>query len=178
MELDFNMKCTKIDDLVLIKSFSAQDLRGTFNKFWMHSSDTAFAEVDFKEAYYSRSKKNVIRGMHFQSPPYDHDKLVVCLQGSVIDVILDLRKNSNTYLEHRSFKLDPGSNDAVFIPKGYAHGFKALSDETLMLYMVSSEYNPKYDSGILYSSFGFDWGEIDVGLISERDKGFPLLKDY
>lgn len=162
------------DDLVLIKSTFHRDTRGDFKKYWsLKDMKIAGESQHFKEFYLSTSKKNVIRGMHFQTGRWAHDKLVLCIEGAVDDVVIDLRKESKTYGKVYSFKLSPGDWDALFIPKGFAHGFKSLKDNTVMLYHVTTEYAQENDTGVLFSSIGFDWGEVDFDLISERDKNLP-----
>lgn len=155
-----------------------QDFRGRFVKIY---NEDCFSErgieCEFKEHYYSVSNKNVIRGMHFQLPPYDHNKLVYVINGSAIDVILDLRKSSKTYKKHICVKLSSTNGLAMYIPKGCAHGFKALESETTMIYNVSSVYDNSTDSGVLWDSFGFDW-KCENPIISDRDKKFCRLDDF
>ena len=95
--------------------------------------------------------------MHFQLPPHDHEKLVYVPKGSVLDVIIDLRKKSKTYKQHICVKLSDKNKKSIFIPKGLAHGFKSMKDGTVTIYNVTSEYSADFDSGIKFDSFGFDW---------------------
>ena len=115
--------------------------------------------------------------MHFQLPPHQHSKIVFCPRGAILDVIVDLRKGSNTYGHCRFAKLSAENHQAFYIPEGFAHGFKALTEDALTYYLVSSEYSPEHDTGIRYDSIGFDW-EVDAPLISTRDLSFLLLKDF
>lgn len=169
---------TKLEGVYIINNFKAIDDRGlfvkTFNKKQFQEDKINF---EIRESYYSISNKNVIRGMHFQSPPYDHEKLVYVPKGSILDVVLDLRKNSKTYKQHISINLSENNKKSIFIPKGLAHGFKSLEDGTITLYNVSSEYNTDSDKGVKFDSFGFDWNSEDV-VISKRDKEFESLNSY
>ena len=157
---------------------SSQDSRGAFVKSF---SETKLkdAGIDFtlRESYFSFSKKDVIRGMHFQLPPHQHSKIVFCQQGAILDVIVDLRKDSPTYKQYFTHELSDKNNKALFIPEGFAHGFKSLTDDALTYYLVSSEYNKKYDTGIRYDSIGLDW-EVSSPIISERDLSFVATRDF
>ena len=126
----------------------------------------------FREQYYSRSRANVLRGMHFQLPPYDHDKLVYCVAGRALDVILDLRRDSETYGQVVSLQLDELKGNGAYVPRGCAHGFLSLEDDTILFYNLTAEYSPAHDTGILWNTFGFDWPASDP-VLSERDSGFP-----
>ncbi len=155
-----------------------QDNRGVFIKTF---HDTTFREagIDFelKESYFSLSKKDVIRGMHFQTYPHQHAKIVFCPQGAILDVMLDLRKQSNTYGQFFAQELSAENHKAFFIPAGFAHGFKALTDDAITFYLVSSEYQQQHDTGIRFDSFGMKWG-VDEPLASERDKSFEGWRDF
>ena len=169
---------TALDGVYVINNFNASDDRGLFVKTF---SKTSFQKnnlnFEIRESYYSISNKNVIRGMHFQSPPYDHEKLVYVVKGSILDVIVDLRKKSKTYKQHISINLSEDNRKSVFIPKGFAHGFKSEKEGTITVYNVATEYNPDFDKGIKFDSFGFNWGSIDI-VMSNRDKGFPILDSF
>ena len=163
---------TKISGLKILEPRVFEDSRGKFIKTF---NDDFFKEhgldIEIKESYYSISHKDVFRGMHFQTPPYDHLKLVYVPYGKIIDVVLDIRKNSPTYGE--SFEVELSSENAkiLIIPKGLAHGFKSLEDNTNVTYMQTSGYSPEYDAGIKFDSFGYDWDLIEAKM-SERDLGF------
>ena len=155
-----------------------EDARGSFTKVY---HEAAFRELglatDFREEYYSVSKKDVLRGLHFQLPPADHEKLVWCMSGEVLDVVLDLRRASATYGEHRCFTLTGGSGMMRYIPRGMAHGFLTRSEEAVMVYKVTSVYAPDFDVGIRWDTAGIDWG-VSSPLLSERDQGFVSLADF
>lgn len=153
-----------------------QDARGDFVKIF-HVKDFLVNGIDLcaAELFYSRSKRNVIRGMHFQSPPDDHAKLVTVFSGRVLDVVLDIRRSSSTYGGCASFELSRERPQAVFIPRGCAHGFLSLTDDAGMIYMTTSVHESLSDQGIRWDSFGFEWPVMYPDL-SERDKALPPLQ--
>jgi dTDP-4-dehydrorhamnose 3,5-epimerase len=144
------------------------DERGAFIKnFQKKIFETAGLECDFQEAFYSVSKKGVIRGMHFQVPPFDNAKLVYVVEGSILDVVLDLRRGSPTY----------GNFVNAELGRGLAHGFLANSRQATVMYLQTSSYSPECDTGIRWDSFGFNW-DIDAPIISNRDRSFKSFKDF
>jgi dTDP-4-dehydrorhamnose 3,5-epimerase len=154
------------------------DERGYFVKSMIASQLNAQGlRADFVEQYYSTSKVGVIRGMHFQKPPREHAKLVYCAAGGVIDVILDLRKRSPTFGVALPLTLTAALGQALYIAAGVAHGFMSTEEPALIVYNVTSEYAPEYDSGIRWDSFGFVWG-LETPVISERDRNLPLLSEF
>lgn len=154
------------------------DMRGRFVKIFHGPSYAALGlETNFAEEYYSVSHKNVIRGLHFQVPPMDHVKMVYCLEGHALDVVLDLRVGSPTYGQFEMFELNSSNSSSIYIPKGMAHGFCALSENTTMVYKVSTAYSPAHDAGILWNSAGIQWPTTDV-VMSKRDHGFPTLAQF
>lgn len=161
-----------------VHPFFAEDERGTFVKTF---HEERFAELglptDWREEYYSYSRKGVIRGMHFQTPPHDHEKLVYCMHGRVLDVVVDLRKESSTYGLHVALELDSALGHGLLIPKGMAHGFLALTEKVLMAYKVTTVYSPTNDAGIRWNSFGLDWG-VDQPIVSARDRDHPEFANF
>lgn len=123
----------------------------------------------FAEEYYSISKKGVLRGLHFQLPPQDHIKLVYCISGSVFDVILDLRVGSPTYGKTASFELSAENRKILYVTKGMAHGFYALSDAATLMYKSDTVYSPEHDAGILWTSANIDWPNTNP-IVSDKDK--------
>ena len=115
--------------------------------------------------------------MHFQLPPYQHAKIVFCPHGAILDVIIDLRKDSPTYKQYFHQELSEKNHKAFFIPEGFAHGFKALTENAMTYYLVSSEYHKESDTGIRYDSFGFDW-DVKSPIISPRDLSFSSLENF
>lgn len=137
---------TKIKECLIYSFPSSEDKRGKFKKLFSKVlSDQFRKKFQIKEVYMTLSQKNVIRGMHFQAPPYDQDKLVTCNNGSVLDVFLDIRKGSKTFGQYDSLQLNHDDNCVLFLPKGIAHGFKSLENDTELLYMVTSDYCSEYD---------------------------------
>lgn len=172
-----NFESLEIGGVYLVHNFFTEDNRGSFVKTY-HAD--AFKQIGlnehFKESYYSTSKKNVLRGMHFQTPPYDHEKLVYVTEGSILDVILDLRLKSKTYGKHVSVQLNAFEN-SVFIPKGCAHGFLTLSQNATVVYNVTTVYNKDADAGILWNSFGMKW-DVQNPILSNRDMSFEQFSNY
>lgn len=131
---------------------------------------------EIREEFFTISRRNVIRGMHFQAPPHAYDKLVHCVRGAVLDVLLDLRKGPH-FGRLATADLSADNQSAIYIPKGIAHGFASLSDETQMLYKTSEMHAPAADFGIRWDSFGFEWG-ITEPIISARDLQHAALADF
>lgn len=169
---------TSIKGIYVIELINHKDDRGNFVKtFHADTFEEMGLTLEFKESYYSTSMKGVIRGMHFQLPPYDHDKLVYTVQGNVLDVLLDLRKDSGTYGQTVSVELSDDDPKAVFIPKGIAHGFTSLSDAGTLIYNVTTMHHRESDIGILWNSFGYQW-PVENPIISSRDQSFVTLDNF
>jgi dTDP-4-dehydrorhamnose 3,5-epimerase len=165
------MKVTqsKLQGCYFLQSDIYKDCRGLFNKTYNHDIfKQENINLNIKEQFYTVSDKDVLRGMHFQLPPYQHNKLVNCLSGSILDVVVDLRKSSSTYAEFDFFELKGNDGSAVYIPSGMAHGFLSLEDNSGVLYNTSKVYNMAADKGVHWNSFGFDW-KCKSPIISERD---------
>jgi len=169
---------TLLNGVFIVEQDVNKDIRGSLVKnYHRESFEKAGLEADFKESYYTRSKEDVIRGMHFQIPPHDHCKLVTVIQGTIVDVILDLRENSSTFKHYIAIELSRENRKSIYIPRGCAHGFGVLSDTAVAFYMVTTQYAPDHDSGIRFDSFGYKW-EINQPILSERDKSFRGLEEY
>lgn len=162
----------------LLEPRNFSDRRGAFIKTY-HESAWHEAGISFsmKEEYYSISRQGVLRGMHFQSPPEDHTKMVYCPSGRVLDVLLDLRLNSPTFGQSVAMELSAETRMILMIPAGIAHGFLSLEEQSIMVYKTSTMHSPAHDAGIRWDSFGFDWGP-DVPVLSDRDAAFPALADF
>ena len=168
---------TKISGVFEVDLFHAEDERGSFTKTYQKSVLEEHQLVsNFEESFFSTNKKGVIRGMHFQYPPHDHAKLVYASSGRILDVILDIRKNSPTYGQWAEIEISAENHKAVYMPTGMAHGFCCLTEAT-MIYLTSTEYNATSESGILWSSFKMKWSEQNP-IISKRDLEFSLLSDF
>jgi dTDP-4-dehydrorhamnose 3,5-epimerase len=131
-------------------------------------------EVNFTEEYYTFSHQNVLRGLHFQIPPKHHTKLVYCVLGEVLDVVVDLRKGSPTYGKYALYQLSSKKGNMIYIPPGMAHGFYVVSESAILMYKVSEVYSPEHDSGIYWGSVGIPWPNLEL-IISERDRQLPNL---
>lgn len=155
-----------------------KDHRGRFVKPY-HSDQFREAGIgfDIAEEYYSVSKKNVLRGLHFQLPPMATIKVVTCLSGAIYDVVVDLRTDSPTFGKHFSIELTEEKGNVLYIPEGLAHGFCALSDESLVLYICSRVYSQEHDSGIRWDSAGIRWPVPDP-LVSEKDRGLIPFGEF
>ncbi|NYS59720.1 dTDP-4-dehydrorhamnose 3,5-epimerase [Vreelandella salicampi] len=167
---------TFLPEVYLLDNFFHKDDRGYFVKIF---NKQIFKEnklnAEFKESFYSISEKNVIRGMHFQTPPMDHEKLVYVISGSILDVVIDVRKSSPTYGKSIAFDLNEKNKRSLYIGRGFAHGFLTKSKTAIVGYMTTSLYSKEHDTGIKWDSFGFDWGISDP-IISQRDANFENLE--
>lgn len=167
-----------IDGVHLLKPTEFVDNRGdfvkTFHKTSFYNLGLHFEPV---EEFFSTSRKNVIRGFHFQLPPDSHDKLVYCVKGKVLDVVLDLRKKSDTYGKAIGVELSAQNKYLLYIPVGFGHGFLSLEDESVMIYKTSTVHSPKNDFGIKWNSVDFEWGNIDP-IVSKRDDSFITFNNF
>lgn len=169
---------TAIEGLYVLHTDTFKDNRGSFMKLFNRDF---FAEyglaTDFSEFYYSVNKKNVVRGMHFQTPPADHVKMVYVSKGRMMDAVVDIRKDSATYGQVFTRELDVEKGEYLYIPKGLAHGFVSLEDDTIVNYAQTSCYDREHDCGIDSMSVGINWG-VEKPIRSGRDLTFPALKDF
>jgi len=174
----FAVEECRIPGLRLLKPRLAADRRGKFVKI-MHADFFAAhgMRTDFREQYYSVSTERVLRGFHFQVPPMEHAKLVTCLSGRVMDVVVDIRRDSPRYGEHEVFDLSEDHGAIVYIPSGCAHGFLTLSAAATLLYDVTSVYASECDRGIRWDSLGVAWPVRDP-IISPRDAGFAGFAEF
>lgn len=164
----------------LIKRDIPSDKRGYFSRivdvdeFKQRGINSDFVQISASKNY----KKGTIRGMHMQVAPSEEEKLVCCVEGEVFDVCLDLRKDSETYLKYCSVTLSSENGVSFYIPKGCAHGFISLKDNSQLIYFMTSEYNPRCERGYRYndSAFGIEW-PIEPSVISEKDSLWPLISD-
>lgn len=165
----------------ILRPFVFEDARGNFVKPF-HEGQLAShgIAINVREEFFSTSGAGVIRGMHFQVPPHAHNKLVYCISGKVIDVLLDLRKDSPTHGQSTSFELSATNRHIVFIPIGFAHGFISVEENACLVYKTDAVHAPDSDRGILWNSFGFGWplAEGYEPPISARDQGHPSFADF
>ena len=156
----------------------SRDERGAFVKtfhqevFQRHNLTT-----DWREEFYSVSSHGVLRGLHFQLPPHEHDKLVYCTAGAVLDAALDLRLGSPSYGCHILLELSAEAGNMLYLPRGLAHGFCVQSDSATLVYKVSSIHAPEHDTGILWNSAGIPWPDHNPRL-SRRDARFATLANF
>lgn len=174
------MKKTNIKIFKNVKVFSIvqnQDKRGYLTKFFgndisNHIKKTLKKKFTISEILISSSKKNVLRGMHFQKKPLSYDKIVFLIEGKITDVLLDLRKNSMTFGKSKKIILNSRKKNLIFIPSGIAHGFHVKSNKALVGYLLNKPYKKSLDTGVKYDSFNFQWN-IKKKIISPRDLGLP-----
>ena len=165
----------------ILRPFVFEDARGNFVKPFHEGQLAAHGiSIQVREEFFSISAAGVLRGMHFQIPPHAHQKLVYCITGRVLDVLLDLRKNSPTFGQAASFELSAANRHIVHIPVGFAHGFLSLEDNSCLVYKTDAVHAPESDRGILWNSFGFEWpmppGKTPE--ISARDISHPTLAQF
>lgn len=169
---------TPIEGLLILQTENHEDNRGSFQKLFNYDF---FAEhglaTNFKEFYYSLNHKNVVRGMHFQTPPAEHVKLVYVSFGRIMDAVVDLRKDSATYGKVFTIEMIADQGRYLYIPAGFAHGFVSLEDNTIVNYAQTSCYDREHDCGVDSMSVGIDWG-VDEPIRSGRDLSFPKLEDF
>lgn len=169
---------TKIKDLYIIEPEPIQDNRGKFYRI--------FCEEELKEIGHTKKivqlnqsftkKKGAVRGMHFQNPPKAEIKIVKCINGSVFDVAIDLRKKSQTFLQWHSEILSFKNKKMLYVPEGFAHGFQALEDNVELIYFVTEFYSPKSEGGVRYNDpkINLKW-PLEVSNLSDKDKNWPLI---
>lgn len=173
-----NFLSTNFEGVYLIENKILKDNRGEFQKLFQKSLFMEKGlEINIDEHFFSVSQRGVIRGMHFQLPPHAQSKLVYVLIGKIIDVIIDIRKNSKTFMQYLAIELSSDNRKAFFIPEGFAHGFQSLEENTVMVYSQSEEFNCKSDCGISPLSFNMDW-PIENCIISDKDKNLISLEDF
>lgn len=160
-----------------VPKFLSEDERGRFEKFFSESRETEISGLTWVENFSSVSVTDTIRGLHLQSPPFDHYRLVSCLEGEIRDVCVDLRVGSPTESNIFSEVLTWRSDHSLLVPPGVAHGFAVLSGPARVLYFSTTSYRPSHDTGVLWSSIDLDW-EIDQPLVSPRDQQLPSVEDF
>jgi dTDP-4-dehydrorhamnose 3,5-epimerase len=175
---------TFIKDLLIIEPQLFKDDRGLFYESYNKNNLDKLINIVFVQDNESKSNKGVVRGLHFQLPPFEQTKLVRCVSGKILDVVVDLRTNSKTYGKSFSIELSSENNKQLFVPKGFAHGFQVLSEDAIVNYKVDNFYNPKSDSGIIWNDkdLSIDWNldlkpnlsDKDLKLISFKELKSPF----
>ena len=173
---------TDIDGVVILSPKIFKDSRGYFfESYCKKEFDKLIGEVNFVQDNESCSIKGVVRGLHFQKPPYAQAKLVRCVRGKVLDVAVDIRKGSPTYGQYVAVELSEENHYQFFIPHGFAHGFAVLSDIAVFQYKCDNYYNPASEGGIRVNdpTLSIDWhiNEADI-ILSDKDKNNPMFKDF
>lgn len=173
---------TSLDGVVIIEPHVFLDSRGYFfESFSLREFEEKVQKINFVQDHESMSSYGVMRGLHFQKPPFTQSKLVRCVKGAVLDVAVDIRRGSPTYGEHVAVELTEKNHRQLFIPRGFAHGFAVLSDVAIFQYKCDNFYAPQADGGISIKddSLGIDWIiPIQNAVLSEKDTKHPLLKDF
>lgn len=159
------------------------DSRGNFSEVFnkLEFEELTGVKTSFVQDNQSVSKKNVLRGFHFQIGNYAQSKLVRVVKGTILDVCVDLRKDSNTYLQHFKIELNDQNRKQLFIPKGFAHAFLTLSEEAIVSYKCDDYYNKEFERGIRYNDnqFAIDWPVASSDLIiSKKDLNLPFFEEY
>lgn len=174
---------TPIEGVVIIEPKVLNDARGYFYESYnkREFDEKLGRAVDFVQDNQSKSSRGVMRGLHFQRPPYTQAKLVRCVRGRVLDVAVDIRKGSPTYGRHVAVELTEDNNRQFFVPRGFAHGFAVLSEEAVFQYKCDNYYAPQADGGISIedASLGIDWGIApEEAILSDKDRLHPLFRDF
>ena len=173
---------TKLDGVVIIEPKIFRDSRGYFfESFSQREFEEKVCKINFVQDNESMSSYGVMRGLHFQRPPFTQAKLVRCVKGAVLDVAVDIRKDSPTYGQHVAVELSEDNHYQMFIPHGFAHGFSVLSETAVFQYKCDQFYHPESDAGIsiLDESLGIDWRiPTDKAILSDKDTRHPLFKDF
>lgn len=173
---------TNIEGVVIIEPRIFRDARGYFfESFSQRKFDAKVRPIRFVQDNESMSSYGVMRGLHFQCPPYTQSKLVRCVRGRVLDVAVDIRKGSPTYGQHVAVELSEENHRQFFVPRGFAHGFAVLSQTAVFQYKCDNFYAPQADGGISIKddSLGIDWRiPVSEALLSDKDTKHPLLRDF
>ena len=172
---------TKIKDLLIIKPDVFEDERGYFFESFSKEKFKALGlDLDFVQDNESKSQKNVLRGLHFQKPPFAQGKLVRVVKGAVLDVAVDLRAGSETYGQWETVELSEENKLMYWVPPGFAHGFLTLRDETVFTYKCTNVYNRESEGSLLWNDtdLNIDWGETSDLILSEKDQNAPIFKQF
>ena len=170
----------EIEGIIIFETEVFRDDRGYFMEFYNEKrfNHNLLENFSFKQDNISCSKKNVLRGLHFQAPPYEQGKLIQVLKGKVIDVVVDLRMNSKTFGKHMKIELSSDNCKQLWIPPGFAHGFLTLEDDTLFSYKCTNHYSKNHEMDLLWNdeNLNIEWG-IENPIISEKDKKATKFQD-
>ncbi|MFL8675405.1 MULTISPECIES: dTDP-4-dehydrorhamnose 3,5-epimerase [unclassified Clostridioides] len=174
----YNIIKTKLKDCVEIIPNIFEDSRGiTIKPYHYPTFKNLGIEEFFNEDLFVTSKKGTIRGLHFQKEPFAQSKIIYCVSGSILDVAVDIRKDSPTYGEHVCFNIDSRKRNIAYIPNGFAHGYQVLEENTMVIYKLSSPYSPNNEGGIKWDSMNINWNKINP-IISSKDNKLPTFAEY
>lgn len=176
-----NILNTNIKGLRLFKTSEYKDDRGSFIRHWEKSTFLEHGlDINFIQDNISTSKKGVIRGLHIQEPGFEQGKLVKALTGAFLDIVVDLRKDSSTYGKHCKVELTESNGYLFWIPKGFAHGFKCLYDNSIFLYKCDAPYAPEKETGVIWSDLdiNIDWNLTKLPILSDKDKKLLTFQKY
>ena len=170
---------TFIEDLLIIEPQLFKDDRGFFYESYNKNNLDKVTNIVFVQDNESKSDKGVIRGLHFQAPPFEQTKLVRCISGNILDVAVDLRTSSKTYGKFFSIELSSENNKQLFVPKGFAHGFQVLSEIAIVNYKVDKYYNPDSESGLIWNDkdLSIDWNLDLKPILSKKDLKLISFKE-
>tara|TARA_B110000208_G_scaffold142994_1_gene172500 strand:+ start:1327 stop:1881 length:555 start_codon:yes stop_codon:yes gene_type:complete len=173
---------TKILDVIIIEPTVFGDERGYFLESYNQKKfEEVVEKISFVQDNESKSSKGVLRGFHFQKPPFEQAKLVRCIEGKVLDVAVDIRKNSKTYGQHVAVLLSGKNKRQLFVPRGFAHGFLVLSDSATFAYKVDNTYAPEFEAGIRWNDkeLNIQWGmENGEVMVSKKDAELPFFSEF
>jgi len=177
--MGFRFKEGSLDGVIIIEPDLFPDARGVFFEVYKNSIfKDRVTEAQFVQDNFSFSKKNVLRGLHFQMGPMQQGKLVMAMHGKIWDVVVDIRRGSPGFGKWESYELSAENRKMLYIPPGFAHGFLALTDDVSLFYKCTQEYSPAHDAGIRWNDpeLNIPWPAADP-IVSEKDKNLPMLKE-
>lgn len=178
-DMPFDFEPTRIEDVILIKSEVFEDNRGFLLETY---EEETFAKhglpTNIELEFYSSSQEGVLRGLHQQTDPHQQAKIIRCFKGEIFDVAVDVRPNSDTFGEYVSQRLSEENKHALYIPRGFLHGFATISKDALVHYVTDNGYVPESEQGVIWNDpdLGINW-PIEDPIISEKDKQWPLLQE-
>jgi len=183
MGVNVQVESLDIADVKILTPKKIGDHRGFFSATWSRRAcQDAGLNYNFVQDNHSLSAEvATVRGLHFQTPPFTQAKLVRCVRGSILDVVVDIRKGSPTFAQHVSVQLDANNWKQILVPRGFAHGFVTLEANTEVIYKVDNDYAPDHDRGILWCdpALGINWGiDADHAIVSDKDKKHPVLAAF
>lgn len=177
MSLIYLVNKTNIEGCIELIPSIFNDERGmSIKPFHKETFEKIGIHCKFNEDFMVTSHKGVLRGLHFQNPPYAQAKLIYCVKGSIFDVAVDIRYNSATFGQFICFHIDTLKHNMVYIPEGFAHGYQVLENDTTVIYKMSSGYSPNYEGGIRWNSVNIPW-PLEEPILSQKDKNLITFED-